>query len=511
MRLALALFLCAGTAAASPKPFHCSAQGGRQWREVKSAHFIVDTDATGGTLSTLVQSLENYLAKEIFTLLGGPADLPGRLRVVAFSSPSEFVDLAGSDLGGYYWHSDLYGPYIVLPLAGFTAHGETVAHELAHYLSFFLFPAQPHWFTEGFAQWVETIANGDSEHRAPTGSHIPHGSRARYAAGMASPYLVAALASAPQVPGKELLEWKGKEDTATPWRYHAWSWILYHWLWNARSPRLADYQQRLMNGEDPAEAWRAAMPDLDPGDPAAMKKLDAELHRYRETGRFVALQIDAKGGGDFVEVGKLPSADVHMLLSQIRRAHQGTAESAAQIEADTAEALTEDPLHPVALWQRSQSDPAARLDLIRKSVAERPRDARAQLILADTLMRLSSQDALAALRRALELEPDNAWAQGELALALLRAGKPREAIPPANRAVDLAPWDPRAVDALARVAAAVGKCKEAVALERREIWLLENADAVAKLNERIAADAAACESSSVRAAPKVEAATTATK
>jgi hypothetical protein len=139
MRLALALFLCAGTAAASPKPFHCSAQGGRQWHEVKSAHFIVDTDAAGSALSTLVQSLENYLAKEIFTLLGGPADLPGRLRVVAFSSPSEFGGMGGGASGGYYWHSDLYGPYIVLPLVGFTADGETVAHELAHHVSFFSF------------------------------------------------------------------------------------------------------------------------------------------------------------------------------------------------------------------------------------------------------------------------------------------------------------------------------------------------------------------------------------
>jgi tetratricopeptide (TPR) repeat protein len=432
------------------------------------------------------------------------------LRVVAFSSPSEFGDLAGSALGGYYAHSDLYGPYIVLPLAGFTADGETVAHELAHYVSFFLFPAQPHWFTEGFAEWVQTIATSGSEHGAATGSHITHGSRASYAAGMASPYLVAALTSAPQVPGKELIEWKGKEDTATPWRYHAWSWILYHWLWNARSPRLADYQQRLMNGEDPAAAWRAAMPDLDPGDPVAMKKLDAELRRYRESGRFVAVQIDAKGGGDFVEVGKLSPADVHMLLSQVR-ANRGTAESAAQIEADTAEALAEDPLHPVALWQRNQSNPAVLLELIRKSVAERPKDARAQLILARTLTKLSSQEALPALRRALELDPDDALAQAELALALLRAGKAREAIPPANRAVDLAPWDPRAVDVLARAAAAVGKCKEAVALERREIWLLEDADAVAKLKERIAADAAACEQSSAPAAPKVEAAATVTK
>jgi tetratricopeptide (TPR) repeat protein len=510
MRLALALFLCAGTAAASPKPFRCSAQGGRQWHEVKSAHFIVDTDATGGTLSTLVQSLENYQAKEIFTLLGGPADLPGRLRVVAFSNPSDFEDLAGGSQG-YYGRSDLYGPYIALPLVDSHAHGETVAHELAHYVSFFLFPAQPRWFSEGFAEWVQTIGTDQTVHEAPTGSHIPRRSPARYAAGASSPSLVGSLASAPHVPGKELLEWKGAVDSAIPWRYHAWSWILYHWLWNARSRGLADYQQRLMNGEDPDAAWRAAMPDFDPGDPAAMKKLDAELLRYRDEGRFVAVRIDARGSGDFVEVGKLSCPDVHMLVSHVRANRGNPAESAPHIDADTAEALAEDPLHPVALWQRNQSNAAGFLELIRKSAAERPKDARAQLVLARTLAKLSSEEALPALRRALALDPDNGLAQGELALALLRAGKAGEAIAPANRAVDLAPWDPRALDALALVAAAVGKCKEAVALERREIWLLEEAEAAAKLKERIAADAATCESSSARAAPKVEAATTVTK
>src|SRR6202022_3589011 len=186
MRLALALFLVASTAAASPKPFHCSAQGGRQWHEVKSAHFIVDTDAAGSALSTLVQSLENYPPKGIFTLLGWPADLPGRLRVVAFSSPSEFGGMGGGASGGYYWHSDLYGPYIVLPLVGFTADGETVAHELAHHVSFFLFPAQPHWFTEGFAGWVQTVATSDTEHGAPYPARLARPLRGGHAFALSS-------------------------------------------------------------------------------------------------------------------------------------------------------------------------------------------------------------------------------------------------------------------------------------------------------------------------------------
>jgi hypothetical protein len=178
MRVCLAILLAATAASADPKPFKCSAKGGSPWHEVRSAHFIVDSDATGQKLAILIQTLENYEAQEIGILIGGPADLPGRLRVVAFANPGEYRDLAGADSSGFYSRSDAYGPYIMLPLAGFTVDGETVAHELAHYVSYFLFPVQPSWFSEGFAQWVQTIASNQTESRAATGSHIVHGSRA---------------------------------------------------------------------------------------------------------------------------------------------------------------------------------------------------------------------------------------------------------------------------------------------------------------------------------------------
>jgi Flp pilus assembly protein TadD len=66
-----------------------------------------------------------------------------------------------------------------------------------------------------------------------------------------------------------------------------------------------------------------------------------------------------------------------------------------------------------------------------------------------------------------ELNPDSAHAQNDLAWLLVTSGRAREARPFADRALDLAPWEPGIVDTLAAVAMGIGQCKAAVQLERR--------------------------------------------
>ena len=114
------------------------------------------------------------------------------------------------------------------------------------------------------------------------------------------------------------------------------------------------------------------------------------------------------------------------------------------------------------------------------------------------------------LKTAVALDPDHGPAHTDLAMALLRAGKSKEASPVANRAVDLSPWDPAAVDSLAQAAAAIGKCKEAIALEKREVWLLDQPDQAERLRLHIAADEANC-GAAKPAAPPVQASTPAAR
>src|SRR5258708_16793250 len=117
-------------------------------------------------------------AMELQALVGEAVEIPGHLRVVAFADPGDFRELAGSRyIGGYYLVTG-FGPMIVIPVEGFEANREVVAHELAHYLSHFIFPLQPLWFAEGLAAFVETVAVPPQENGPQIGSHIIHGQRA---------------------------------------------------------------------------------------------------------------------------------------------------------------------------------------------------------------------------------------------------------------------------------------------------------------------------------------------
>ena len=112
--------------------FRCSAKGGPEWREYRTKHFLLDTDLRRQPAEVLIRSLEKMHALELQALVGEQLEIPGRLRVVAFSSPSQFDEmLAIRNVAGYFKVSSLAEPLIVLPVAGFEADRETVAHELA--------------------------------------------------------------------------------------------------------------------------------------------------------------------------------------------------------------------------------------------------------------------------------------------------------------------------------------------------------------------------------------------
>src|SRR5207253_3715787 len=81
--------------AAARAGFPCPAKGGSEWREYRSKHFLVETDAARFKVELLVSRLESMHALELQALLGEQAEIPGRLRVIAFADPSLFTELAG--------------------------------------------------------------------------------------------------------------------------------------------------------------------------------------------------------------------------------------------------------------------------------------------------------------------------------------------------------------------------------------------------------------------------------
>jgi tetratricopeptide (TPR) repeat protein len=488
--------------AAANAGFRCPAKGGPQWREYRSKHFVVDTDASPSAVAFLIGQLERMHVLELRALVGEQVEIPGPARVIAFADQHLFVDVAGSaDVAAYFKYSKLREPTIVLPVE-FADQGVNVAHEMAHYVSRFIFPRQPTWFSEGLAQFVQTVAVtrwGDTEPR--TGTHLVRSQIDQGRVGFAPEGMQRSLATVPNARLDDLMKWDGRIDRHAG-KHYVHSWLLYHWLWNSRSRQFTAFQQRLSNGEDPAAALRAELPEMDAANPAAVEKVEEELDRYRLNGKYLFYRVTAKSDASFAEGPPLGSADVHMLLLGA----SGSRDEDREVLGVVDEALREDPAQPEAVVARAKADKSSPLPFLRKSVAARPADWRAWLLFGAALDDGSGEEKEAAYRKAVALNPDSARAHETLAGYLLSRGRAKEALPLANRALDLVPADEDSVDTLAAVAAGLGKCKEALALERRATAMASKDHPRAEeMKKRLAEYEARCGSAAPAAASVVPA------
>ena len=472
--VALLLVAESGYAANSPETFTCSARGGPEWREYRSKHFLVATDAPKDAAAALIKRLERIYAMVMQAMIGEEVDLPARTHVIAFGNSAQFDELAPG-YGGYHAITSTQA-VIVIPVGQLNADPEAVAHELVHHLSWFLFARQPRWFSEGLAQFIQTVASDriDNDPHLATGSHIVRGdTHLEGGVGVIPHNSSYALQQIPPVKVKGLLSWTHGADAAAETPYYLQSWLLYHWLWNNRSKEFTEFQKRLSAAEDPNTAWRAALPEFDPLKPGALESLDKTLEQYRRSARYVFYRVKGEGDPNFTEL-KLPPAEVHLLLVDDRSRSTKPELRDALVRAELDEALREDPTQPLAIARRAKLDNNWALPALRSSVSARPKDARAWLLLGRALSEVGNQpEAENAYRNAVALDADNADAQNTLAAFLVTKGQHKEALPFANRAVDLAPWDESCIDTLAAVAKGLGKCSEALLLQRRAVSLLE--------------------------------------
>lgn len=490
--LAAVLSIAGPALAGEPDTFRCEARGGPAWREYRTAHFDVATDMGAARAEALVGNLEYLHALVVQAVVGDGVEIPGRVRVIAFASPREFALRTGSsDVKGFFGVGRFHTPIISLVGEGFHANEQTVAHELAHHVSRYLFARQPRWFSEGLAQFVQTVGRVRGETAAPLGSHVVRGDRdggGRWAGGAPAELVEFLHVERGSMP-LDLLAWVGRPGKGEGARYYAWSWLLYHWLWNTRPKEFSAFTARLSEAEDPASAWRAAFPDLDPTRPGALDELERKLDLYRRNGRFMRYAVKATPDTRFT-VAPLPPAEVHVLLSEVRRRPL----TDEQFRAEMEEALREQPHHPLAI-AATVADLARRAEALRAAAAARPDDWRAWLLLGQALDReKEAAEKEAALRKAVALNAGGATARNELAWLLVHTGRAKEALPHANAALDLAPWSAAIVDTLAVTALELGKCREALVLAQRALALVpdEANEQRARLVETLARIEARC-------------------
>jgi tetratricopeptide (TPR) repeat protein len=476
-----------------PGAERCPAEGGRAWREYRSAHFVVDSDLDEPAAAALVEDLERIRALVTAALVAQPMEIPGYVRVVVPTSMFTFRAVSPAMSVGFFKMDGLGEPLVVLHPEVLRRDPEVIAHELTHHLSWYIFPRQPRWFTEGIAQFAQTVANKDGPYPSNAGL-VPRNRAAR-------------LRRAEAMTARELFEPERIDG-----EFEMWSWVLYHWLWNERSRELSEYQRRLGLGEEPRAAWRASFPEF-AGD-AGLAKLSEAIDDHRRNGEFLPYVVHAQWNGSFSVVA-LASADVHMLLLDA-----GGAPTRGVLRGQVRAALEEDPTHPIAVLLEAAIDRVSPVPPLRAACATRPEDWRAWLLLADALEgddRQAEQRAdaggtrvaggashgrdppregarrerIAAYRRALELNPSSFRAHAGLARALVEEDRATEAVPHARQAVDIAPSNPEAVATLARVAAEVGECEDARPLIARGTAVLP-AQGAAEARRQISAAERRC-------------------
>ncbi len=171
----------AGSAPTSPADQAKAPVVAPAWRVIKSAHFVIRSDAPAATVQAVVDRLEDVheaLRTTFFT------DLPVRpVDVLLFANEPDFRSVARPGLVGFYT-AGLEEPagfsdgLIVLHAGGSPTEtvSTTAAHELAHHFLQTLSDRVPLWLHEGFAKYVGALeVRGDRvvfDATAPSGAWL---------------------------------------------------------------------------------------------------------------------------------------------------------------------------------------------------------------------------------------------------------------------------------------------------------------------------------------------------
>lgn len=432
--------------------FRCPARGGPAWRELSNDHFVVRTDLPRAQAEALLERLERMRAAVAAALFAEATGVPGRVEVIAFRSAEEYRPFAPEGASGYYLRYAGGPPRIVLSGDVTPAQRSLLAHELAHHFLSGVFRRQPRWFAEGIAVYLESLGVDALGRRVQVGAPPP-GRLER--------------ARAARVPVRTLLAWDGSGQGEDALDRYAASWLLVHWLIHHRAAAFAELQRRLVEGEAPGEAWRAALPDHDPAG-GGLEALDRLLAGYARGPLASERRELAIPPTSAHREQAVPAAEVHAI--RLALWSHGPPRPRALLEAEVREALEESPDHPVALQVLAGLEGGDPVPLARRAAAAHPDDPRSFTFLGGALRGDSvRREREAAYRRAAQLAPENPAALHNLAQELLDAGRSGEALPIARQAARLAPWSPPLLAGYAAVLSDLGRCDEALALQQRAL------------------------------------------
>ena len=437
------------------------------WREIRGPHVVLRTDLGSGAAREAALAVERFRA-QIIAAAWPRAALPAgdRIEVTVFGNGLDFEHHFGRNLWGVFFHdvppfAVMYGHPEKWEHRASLATPETTSilrHELVHHLAASIYRRQPRWFSEGLAQFLETVRTGDDGKTVVVGA--------------ANLDAMQKYRSFRSLHVSDALAWSGKLDAmpeATVHGLYGLSWVMVHWLFNDHPEQFDQLQGLLARGIDPDKAWKIVLPSLKTPD------LDAAINQYVTHGNYKEYLAPFADPRPPLEEVPLTEADVHAERARVAlaagRSSSDRAPHQREAEQELATALKIDPGDANALVLRFQLAASGdRPAIAHQLTTAHPDDGRGWLLLAEVLKDGgATPEREAALRKAVALRPEDATALNRLAWFYVQQGKAAEAGPFITRAIQLAPYDPNMLDTLAAVQAMLGRCSEAAGSQARAI------------------------------------------
>jgi len=356
LRVLLGLFLLALPATARA-----------DWHEASTGHFIIYSEQKPEALKEFALKLERF-DKGIRTLRGladPPLDRANRMIVYVVDDRGEVAKLAGSKFVAGFYHPRAGGSFAVIPRG--SGQGGALSldpqsillHEYTHHIMWTMSEnaVYPAWLVEGFAEFHATAIFGKDGSMTFGAPPLYRG--VGLMRGNALPVDKLLMA--------DTLKLSDEQRTGLYGR----GWLLTHYLTIGSPPRktqLAAYVTALKNGRKPMEAAQGF------GD---LPTLDREPERYK-MGRFNIVKL----GSSMLQVGDvalrtLTPGEAATMDVRIRSKVGGGGSSATPVYADA-----------------------------QKAAAPYPRDAAAQIVLAEAAFNARDMDgAEAAADRAIAADP----------------------------------------------------------------------------------------------------------
>jgi hypothetical protein len=350
---------------------------------------------------------------------------------------------------------------------------DTIKHEISHALNHEYLITSPLWVHEGIACYLETLKIDRKVGRMVRGSS--DWKRRGFIGGERPPEWKGMVMN----PGSQFWYRTNKQQ----YGFETYSWALVHWLVDTRPQQFGTFLASLLRGELMWPAFAAAFPGLtDAQISAAMSEYTMHLRAVERT------TLPLPGWSAPVDVRPMAAAEVHMIRAAVFHLVAGE-ERRRKTETEEALALAADPGHPIALAMSKDGDPQRAIDA-------HPDDWRAWMYWYE-----KHPDDVAAVRKAVQLAPNEPAALILLATLEQKEGKSQQAVEQAERAARIAPGQPRVLDALAPIYARNRRCDDARHAEQRAIGAIsEAADRQMPLSlaDRLAEIASSCQQAAKR-------------